>query len=244
MRRKLARFALAAVVLFACSESQTPTGGSCPGLADVMAARGGWNTQSVHRGVQAECQRSGRRASGSSSVAGQGSVHLHPGHQGLRRRVVASRGAGASDRSHVARIEQDQRVSSWRPPRITPANWGLDRIDQRNLPLSHSYTYNRTGAGVHFYGIDTGINLTHTDLAGRVGNGFDAVTPGGNADRLHWSRHSYRDDCRGHYVRRRQGGDGPPGSGARLRRVGHHRRRYRRDRLGDNTITRARPWPT
>jgi subtilisin family serine protease len=55
------------------------------------------------------------------------------------------------------------------------------------LPLSLSYTYNRTGAGVHFYGIDTGINLTHTDLAGRVGNGFDAVTTGGNAA-----------DCNGH----------------------------------------------
>ena len=69
----------------------------------------------------------------------------------------------------------------------SPANFGLDRIDQRNLPLNNSYTFNRTGAGVHFTGIDTGINLTHVDLSGRVGVGFDAVTPGGNAN-----------DCNGH----------------------------------------------
>ncbi|HEY7026387.1 MAG TPA: S8 family serine peptidase, partial [Gemmatimonadales bacterium] len=88
--------------------------------------------------------------------------------------------------SKVARIEQNQRVHL-ETTQLNPANFGLDRIDQRNLPLSNSYTFNRTGAGVHFYGIDTGINLTHVDLNGRVGVGFDAVTPGGNAN-----------DCNGH----------------------------------------------
>ena len=88
--------------------------------------------------------------------------------------------------SKVARIEQNQRVHL-ETTQLNPANVGLDRIDQRNLPLSHSYTFNRTGAGVHFYGIDTGINLTHVDLSGRLAPGFDAVTPGGNAN-----------DCNGH----------------------------------------------
>jgi subtilisin family serine protease len=66
-------------------------------------------------------------------------------------------------------------------------SWGLDRIDQQNLPLNNSFTYNNEGVGVHEYTIDTGILLTHNDFAGRVGNGFDAVTPGGNAN-----------DCDGH----------------------------------------------
>jgi aqualysin 1 len=88
--------------------------------------------------------------------------------------------------SKVARIEQNQRVQL-ETTQLNPLNRGLDRIDQRNLPLSNSYTFNRTGAGVHFYGIDTGINLTHVDLNGRVAPGFDAVTPGGNAN-----------DCNGH----------------------------------------------
>ncbi|HWL40839.1 MAG TPA: S8 family peptidase, partial [Gemmatimonadaceae bacterium] len=67
-----------------------------------------------------------------------------------------------------------------------PPNWGLDRIDQRVGPLNLSYYYERSGSGVHIYVFDTGIS-NHSDLAGRIGNGFDVVTPGGNAD-----------DCHGH----------------------------------------------
>ena len=52
--------------------------------------------------------------------------------------------------------------------------WGLDRIDQRNLPLSATYTNNWTGAGVRAYIIDTGIRTTHTQFGGRASNVFDA----------------------------------------------------------------------
>ncbi|HEY6212182.1 MAG TPA: S8 family peptidase, partial [Vicinamibacterales bacterium] len=57
----------------------------------------------------------------------------------------------------------------------TGATWGLDRIDQRDLPLSTTYTYNATGAGVKAYIIDTGINVAHNEFGGRAINGFDAV---------------------------------------------------------------------
>ncbi len=69
----------------------------------------------------------------------------------------------------------------------TSAPWGLDRIDQRALPLSGTYVYNATGAGVHAYILDTGIRLTHSQFTGRIGAGYDAVTAGGTAA-----------DCHGH----------------------------------------------
>jgi subtilisin family serine protease len=57
----------------------------------------------------------------------------------------------------------------------TGATWGLDRIDQRTRPLSGTFTYNATGAGVKAYVIDTGIHASHTQFGGRVVQGRDTV---------------------------------------------------------------------
>ncbi|MGW9435556.1 S8 family peptidase [Streptomyces sp. NPDC055607] len=74
----------------------------------------------------------------------------------------------------VASVEQNQVVRS--DATQTNAPWGLDRIDQANLPLSGTYTYpDSAGGGVTAYVIDTGVRISHSELAGRAVNGYDAV---------------------------------------------------------------------
>ncbi len=74
---------------------------------------------------------------------------------------------------HVDYIEADSVVSI--DTTQTGATWGIDRIDQRALPLSTTYTYNYTGAGVTAYIIDTGILITHSEFGTRATYGYDAV---------------------------------------------------------------------
>ncbi|HEX6749340.1 MAG TPA: S8 family peptidase [Longimicrobium sp.] len=72
----------------------------------------------------------------------------------------------------VAYIEQDA-VYHAATTQLNPP-WGLDRIDQRNLPLSLSYSYNSTGTGVRAYIIDTGIQHDHPQFGTRAQNVYDA----------------------------------------------------------------------
>ena len=65
------------------------------------------------------------------------------------------------------------------------APWGLDRIDQRDNALDGTYSYERMGAGVTVYIVDSGIRYSHTEFAGRARPGFDAF--GGDGS-----------DCSGH----------------------------------------------
>ncbi|WP_246088165.1 S8 family peptidase [Nocardioides albertanoniae] len=53
--------------------------------------------------------------------------------------------------------------------------WGIDRIDQRNLPLNSNYHYDYTGSGVKAYIIDTGIRSAHAEFGGRVISGYTAI---------------------------------------------------------------------
>ncbi|MEU4526852.1 S8 family serine peptidase [Micromonospora ureilytica] len=105
--------------------------------------------------------------------------------RGFEATVSASAAARIAADPAVAYVEQNHTVSI-SGTQTNPPSWGLDRIDQRNLPLDSSYTYPNTASNVHAYIIDTGIRFSHNDFGGRATSGYDAVD-GGSAD-----------DCNGH----------------------------------------------
>jgi subtilisin family serine protease len=63
-----------------------------------------------------------------------------------------------------------------------PPSWGLDRVDQKDLPLDKSYTPTNGGEGVTAFIIDTGVRATHETFGGRVTGGFDAIDGDDNPD--------------------------------------------------------------
>jgi subtilisin family serine protease len=88
---------------------------------------------------------------------------------------------------NVLAVEQDQvvRIDMTETMDANGNPWGLDRIDQRSLPLSRTYTNTGNGQGVRAYIIDTGIQTSHPDFGGRASAVYDAF--GGNGQ-----------DCNGH----------------------------------------------
>ena len=103
----------------------------------------------------------------------------------------------------LARLRNDPDVASIQPDNVVRAAvdqigppWGLDRIDQRNLPFNGGYSYTTVGSGVTAYVVDSGINTAHTDFAARiVRSAFVDFTgvPGASA-----SETADIEDCNGH----------------------------------------------
>ncbi|MEU0554412.1 trypsin-like serine protease [Dactylosporangium sp. NPDC006015] len=91
-------------------------------------------------------------------------------------------------RPEVARVTQSG-TAGIGATQQNPPNWGVDRIDQRDLPLSRSYTYDdaAAGQGVTIYVVDTGIRFSHSEFEGRAKLGVDFVSPSTNGG-----------DCHGH----------------------------------------------
>jgi subtilisin family serine protease len=105
--------------------------------------------------------------------------------RGLAVSLNADQRSCLSERPGVEAIDPD--VAMFASDIQSKAPWGLDRIDQRTLPLSGTFTWSAGASTVRAYVVDTGILASHTDFGGRVVSGFTSINDGRGSS-----------DCNGH----------------------------------------------
>jgi subtilisin family serine protease len=119
--------------------------------------------------------------------------------KGFSIRLSEEAAIALSQDPRIDYVEEDGKVSISATQFGAP--WGLDRIDQRNLPLSSTYTYTNTGAGVNAYVIDGGIRITHQQFGGRAFKGTDTIDDDNNPSTPAANDHPFGldgIDCSGH----------------------------------------------
>jgi subtilisin family serine protease len=189
--RSVARAALISLVFSACQVAETPTSlveesGSIAAVNEAAPVAG---TKIPDRYIVVFKDEVANPAAEAAAVmrGRGGEIHFTYSHaiKGFAATIPAQAVEAISRNPKVAYVEQDAVVTTTATQ--TGATWGIDRIDQRALPLSTSYTYEATGSGVRAYIIDTGILSAHVEFTGRMGVGFTAISDGRGST-----------DCNGH----------------------------------------------
>jgi len=183
MKRFINLFALVLVLSISLLPTAPALGQPRQMIASVIAARG----QAIRDNYIVVLKPNGR-AQAVLSVAGITARYTYDAvFNGFAAQLNAGQLNALQHNPNVAYIEQDQ-LATAATTQFMDANgepWGLDRIDQHNLPLSGTYTYINTAPNVYAYIIDTGIQTSHPEFGGRAAVAYDAL--GGNGQ-----------DCNGH----------------------------------------------
>jgi len=108
---------------------------------------------------------------------------------GLLVSLTAIEAENLAKNNDVVMLEKDAPVTISAAGAVSRSalSWGLDRLDQRLLPLNNRISTSQNGFGIKTYVVDTGIRFDHTEFSGRAQPGFDVIGDGQNGS-----------DCNGH----------------------------------------------
>lgn len=107
--------------------------------------------------------------------------------RGYTAELTSAQASALADIPGVRAVERDG--VAWLTDTQPNPPWGLDRIDQADLPLSGNYTWTANGTGVTAYVIDSGARLSHADFGGRATTGVDIFDGGAVEDCLGHGTH-------------------------------------------------------
>ena len=173
----------------ACNDSSNPVAGSdnIVSSSPRLAASKSEPIEDEYI-VTFDDSESGVEVRAAKLVSGQKGKLKHTfkhGLKGFSATLTVDAAAAIANMPGVARVESD--VVMQASTTVTPPSWGLDRIDQRPLPLDNSYTFSSVGSGVRVYIVDTGILTGHQEFGSRAVSGYTAVSDGNGTN-----------DCNGH----------------------------------------------
>ncbi|WP_224386953.1 S8 family peptidase [Pseudonocardia sp. ICBG1293] len=173
MRPRAARLVTAGVLAVALGVPLAPSASAAVSVPSAPSAPAGYLVQTA---------TAGQTRAAAEAVGVEPKVTFDSVVHGFAADLTPAQATELRDRPGVVGVEEDRQITPLDPQAVhqdapvappagaeqAPGNWGLDRIDQPDLPLDGQYRHTATGAGVDVFVLDTGVDAGHPQFGGRA----------------------------------------------------------------------------